>query len=321
MDQRFDPEDYTIGWICALDLEFTAALAILDERHPRLPQDEQDDNAYEFGRVGHYNIIIACLPSGLYGITSAARVATNMRRSFPSITAALMVGIGGGAPVLPENDIRLGDVVVSKPVAESGGVLQYDFGKTVVEGKFVQTGVLNKPPNIFLNAMAKIKAEYSLHQNSIDSTITTILENGSFPNDFARPPVGSDQLFEAHYDHTFGKISCDQCDYHMEIERPSRPRDQPYFHYGLVASANQVMRHGLTRDKLSREKGVLCFEMEAAGLMDELPSLIIRGICDYSDSHKNKVWQPYAALVAAAFAKELLLQLPLRGKLPDTQVL
>ncbi|KAK6347227.1 hypothetical protein TWF696_007300 [Orbilia brochopaga] len=70
------------------------------------------------------------------------------------------------------------------------------------------------------------------------------------------------------------------------------------------------MKHGKTRDKLSRETGVLCFEMEAAGLMDELPCLVIRGICDYSDSHKNKIWQSYAALVAAAYAKDLLLRLP-----------
>ena len=50
--------------------------------------------------------------------------------------------------------------------------------------------------------------------------------------------------------------------------------------------------------------------MEAAGLMDHFPCLVIRGICDYSDSHKNKRWQPYAAAVAAAYAKELLSLIP-----------
>ena len=98
------------------------------------------------------------------------------------------------------------------------------------------------------------------------------------------------------------------------VERAPRSHDQPHIHYGLIASGNQVMKHGITSDRLAREKGVLCFEMEAAGLVDELPSLIIRGICDYSDSHKGKVWQPYAALSAAAFAKELLLRLPFRGQ-------
>jgi nucleoside phosphorylase len=77
-------------------------------------------------------------------------------------------------------------------------------------------------------------------------------------------------------------------------------------HYGLIASGNQVMRHGGTRDRLRRELDVLCFEMEAAGLMDRFPCLVIRGICDYADSHKNKCWQAYAAATAAAYAKELL---------------
>ncbi|KAJ4248105.1 hypothetical protein NW762_012875 [Fusarium torreyae] len=60
------------------------------------------------------------------------------------------------------------------------------------------------------------------------------------------------------------------------------------------------------RKKLAEEKDVLCFEMEAAGLMNHFPCLVIRGICDYSDSHKDDQWQGYAAMAAAAFAKDLL---------------
>src|SRR5690606_20569016 len=77
-------------------------------------------------------------------------------------------------------------------------------------------------------------------------------------------------------------------------------------HYGLIASGNQVMKDAFIRDKLAKEKDILCFEMEAAGLMNHFPCLVIRGICDYSDSHKNKEWQGYAAMTAAAYAKDLL---------------
>lgn len=52
--------------------------------------------------------------------------------------------------------------------------------------------------------------------------------------------------------------------------------------------------------------------MEAAGLMNDFPCLVIRGICDYADSHKNKQWQPYAAAVAAGYMKELLLTIPVQ---------
>ncbi|KAJ6258029.1 Vegetative incompatibility protein [Drechslerella dactyloides] len=307
MDRRLDSGDYTIGWICALPVELTAAVAILDERHPLLPQDEGDENAYEFGRVGSCNIIIACLPSGVYGVTSAASVAAQMRRSFPSIKAGLMVGIAGGAPMPPQRDIRLGDVVVSEPVPGFPGVLQYDFGKTVQEGRLVQTGVLNKPPKQFLTAIAKLKSR----QNSgINNIITDCLRHGNVPREFTRPPSYSDRLFYADYEHPSENASCDRCEVHKVVKRTTRQPDQPHIHYGLIASGNRVIKHGMTRDRLVRKYGMLCFEMEAAGLMDELSSLVIRGICDYSDSHKSKLWQPYAALSAAAFAKTLLLRLP-----------
>jgi hypothetical protein len=86
----------------------------------------------------------------------------------------------------------------------------------------------------------------------------------------------------------------------------SKDEDNPAIHYRLIASANQLMKDALIRVKLAAEMGVLCFEMEAAGLMNHFPCLVIRGICDYSDSHKNNGWQGYAAMVAAAYAKDLL---------------
>jgi nucleoside phosphorylase len=92
--------------------------------------------------------------------------------------------------------------------------------------------------------------------------------------------------------------------------RSDRDETEPVIHYGTIASANQVMRDGVTRDQWGREAGARCFEMEAAGLMNNFPCLIIRGICDYADSHKNKRWQGYAAATASAYAKELLAEIP-----------
>lgn len=70
------------------------------------------------------------------------------------------------------------------------------------------------------------------------------------------------------------------------------------------------MRHGVTRDKIAHEQGVLCFETEAAGLEDASKYLIIRGICDYADSHTSNLWHAYAAAAAAAYAKEVLSFIP-----------
>lgn len=70
------------------------------------------------------------------------------------------------------------------------------------------------------------------------------------------------------------------------------------------------MKNGIRRDETAQELNVLCFEMEASGLMGHFPCFVIRGICDYADSHKNNQWQEYAAAVAAAYVKELLSEIP-----------
>src|SRR5580658_6264858 len=150
--------DYTVAWVCALPLEMAAAKAMLDEIHPGLPTSPKDQNTYILGRICAHNVVIACLPSGVHGATSAATVASQMLFTFQSIRFGLMVGIGGGAPT-KEFDIRLGDVVVSKPTGGFGGVVQYDFGKTVAQGGFERTGSLNKPPQILLTAIAKLEAD------------------------------------------------------------------------------------------------------------------------------------------------------------------
>ncbi|KAN0087042.1 hypothetical protein V8E54_000730 [Elaphomyces granulatus] len=302
-------DDYTVAWICALPLETAAAKAMLDKTHLQLPQSAADDNAYMLGEISGHNIVIACLPSGVYGTISAATVAANMRTTFPSIRFGLMVGIGGGVPST-NNDIRLGDVVVSKPTGVLGGVVQYDYGKTVASGAFQQTGMMNQPPQVLLNAVARLHADEILGNNqSIVEVISNALNTNVQAKSrslFSRPADDHDRLFNSAYNHPPSDDTCINCDQRELIHRHPRTSDEPQIHYGLIASGNQVMKHGGTRDRLGKEYGMLCFEMEAAGLMNQLPCLVIRGICDYSDSHKNKHWQGYAALAAAAYARILL---------------
>ncbi|KAL5336660.1 hypothetical protein BJX70DRAFT_273667 [Aspergillus crustosus] len=123
---------------------------------------------------------------------------------------------------------------------------------------------------------------------------------------FDRQNAGPDVLLRSSYCHT-ERSTCIHCPHGMAVQREPRVGRTVTIHYGTIASGNQVMKDAITRDRLSSELGgVLCFEMEAAGLMNTLPCLVIRGIYDYSDSHKNASWQPFAAAVAAIYAKELL---------------
>ncbi|KAL3444762.1 purine and uridine phosphorylase [Aspergillus insuetus] len=281
---------------------------MLDEVHQPLSQSANDSNTYTLGRVGNHNIVIACLPTGIYGVISATASVVQMRFTFPQLQSALMVGIGGGAPTL-DFDIRLGDVVVSKPTGTSGGVIQYDYGKTTASGEFKRVGILDKPPILFLTAVAQLQAKYMVGKGQISQIVSkTLEENPGMKAMFSCPGKRHDFLYHGDYDHPALNTTCALCDSHQVIKRdPRREGELLRVHYGLIASGNQVIKHGQTRDRLAKELGILCFEMEAAGLMDQVPCLVIRGISDYSDSHKNKDWQGYAALTAAAYAKELLL--------------
>jgi len=306
---RLTHEQYTVGWVCVLLEERAAAVALLDERHQTLEQHPSDGNSYTLGRIGGLNIVIVVM--GVTGTNSAATVARDLLRTFTFIRFGLMVGIGGGVPGGPK-DIRLGDVVVSTPQNTYGGVIQYDFGKAIA-GQFKHSGSLNKPPMVLLNTCTRLASEHYLEDSKVPQYLTEI--KTKYPKvgpKLTYPGANHDLLFKADYKHEGEPSDCAACDKRNLIQRLDYRHDLtiPHIHHGLVASGNQVMRDGALREKYREELGILCFEMEAAGLMDSFPCLVIRGISDYSDTHKNDRWKGYAAATAAAYAKELLVTMP-----------
>jgi nucleoside phosphorylase len=289
--------DYTIAWICALPLELAASRAMLDEQHLPHPGIAGDDNTYVLGRIHRHNVVMACLP-GQYGTNNATIVATNLKRSFPSIRTTLMVGIAGRCP--SQADLYLGDVVVGTKV------IQYDMGKALGGGRFQETAIPKTPAPLLNSAVSTLQSTYMAHQASdrIAGLLRSRLPNLSRPDHL-------DRLFQASYEHHhLGAPTCDDYDPKKLQPRAGRRSNEPQIHYGVIASANRVMRNGKERDEIARRHSALCFEMEAAGIMDNVQYLPIRGICDYSDSHKDKVWQDYAATTAAAYARELLEVIP-----------
>jgi nucleoside phosphorylase len=302
MSLKLSCEDYTIGWVCALPVELAAAKAMLDEEHHNVHTGIDNENLYCMGSIAGHNVVIGCLPAGHIGNNTAATVAAQMLATFKGIKLGLMVGIGGGVPST-DTDIRLGDVVVSQPQQNFGGVVQYDFGKTTPSG-FGRTGLLNSPPQKLLSAVSSVRANEELGRSTLSQYLS---ELERFPR-FQRAKTGPDILFEAAYEHNHGGNTCDQCSTVRRQVRPQRESGaEVVVHYGTIASGNRVIKNAIERDRISADLGgVLCFEMEAAGLMNSFPCLVIRGICDYADSHKNKRWQPYASGTAAAYAKEVL---------------
>lgn len=287
-------------------------MEMLDEIFSPLDsQDMSDTNTYTLGRIGQHSVVIACLPAGQYGNTSATTVANNMLRTFSkSLRVGLMVGVGGGIPSAA-HDIRLGDVVISCPEGTVGGVVQYDMGKVGSGGEFLRIGSLNNPPRSLLTAVSSMRAAELRDDPRFPEYITKATERTTRTRkNFGQPNIKQDRLFKPEHDHLATANSCDDCLAEWEETMSERESRDPQPHYGIIASGNSVIKHARTREQLRQDTGALCFEMEAAGLMLDFPCIVIRGICDYADSHKNKQWQGYAALAAASYAKELLGYVP-----------
>jgi nucleoside phosphorylase/tetratricopeptide (TPR) repeat protein len=323
--------DFAIAIICALPLEAEAVEALFDEYYDRLGKHygkaPGDANAYINGRLGKHDVVLCYMPG--MGKRSAASVATGLKISYRGVKLALVVGICGGAPSPPEyREIFLGDVVISD------SVIEYDFGRQYPGGYRRKTGVqdtLGRPGQEIRTLLNGLRAENSrieLH-NRTQQYLQALQQKAAR---WSHPGV-SDVLFRAsylhkHYSHpspaecscfesdspeiiceeALGK-DCDElgCDSGQQIRcREVSGANQPSIYIGPVASADTVMKSGQHRDEITRREKVLGFEMEGAGVWDNVPCVIIKGVCDYADSHKNKLWQAYAAATGASVAKALL---------------
>ncbi|KAJ4992849.1 NACHT and ankyrin domain protein [Stagonosporopsis vannaccii] len=311
-------EQYTVGWICAVQCELNAARLVLrafGTIHADRPirYDTNDKNAYLLGRLHGHNVVVATLPNGQYGTSRATSVAENLLRSFPNVRLGLMVGIAGGAPSA-KNDVRLGDIVVGVPSSGIAGVFHYRSGKNVQGEGLIDTAHDDKPPALLLGAVSLLESKLLIEEpDGITSCVARALRGQAsrIVKEFERPDPSSDRLYASSFTHRDPGQSCTEiCDSEpaqiVDRAKWSERTDEPEVFLGLIASADELMKNALDRDAISREKDVLCFEMEAAGLTNAFPCLNVRGICNYADTHKNKQWKGYAALVAAAYATKLL---------------
>lgn len=296
-------DEYTVAIICPLEVEMSAARYMLDDEHARLPNNDGDPNRYILGEMSGHNVALGFLPHGSQGIGAAATVAVHMKRTFSSVQLRLLVGIGGGIPS-NENDIRLGDVVVGMPEGTHNGVVQYGLGRETTDG-FVRKGFLCPPPEEWRNVVVEMKSDHRIRPCRTSEFLLEMLRKYPRLDEYYRPAPEKDILFSSDNVHVENESSCDKCDKHNVI--PSRNPIESKIFYGTIASGDKVIKDASVRDMISRSvDSAICFEMEAAGLSNSFPCIVIRGICDYADSHKNDDWHPYAAAVAAACAKELL---------------
>jgi nucleoside phosphorylase len=326
--------EFEIAVICALPLEFNAVEALFDEHYDgcglAYGKQHGDANWYRTGRVCQHNIVLTCLPG--MGKGSAASVASSLQVSFPRISLTLLVGICGGVPFpSQQTEIILGDVVISDRVVE------YDFGRQYPD-RFQRKGVVKETlsgPNRDMRSFLSALKTHMSHDQLQDKLLDHLQDLQKHPDSrWKYPGTAEDQLFQTSYRHKHHHpppdVSCICMDCYSSLDRVcdkalendcgklgcmegliqrsrlSVGRPKPQVHFGSLASADTVMKSGEHRDQLAETEKVIGFEMEGAGIWDNLPCVIIKGVCDYADSHKNKVWQDYAAATAASGTKAFL---------------
>ncbi|KAH6838332.1 hypothetical protein B0I37DRAFT_348419 [Chaetomium sp. MPI-CAGE-AT-0009] len=334
-------EQFHVAIVCALPLEFDAALSQLDEvwddepGSPAFGKAPNDLNTYVNGRIWQHNVVLVLLPNRM-GKVNAAVVASDLRHSYPNVRVTLLVGICGGVPKSGDDEILLGDVVISR------SLVQYDFGREYPDGfrrKNSAKDNLTGPNHEIMSILNMLDTDYrNLTRQRAVSFLRDLQQRKP---KYAFPRDAQDRLFQPEYRHKHqGSPDCECRDHNNELdpvcekamessceevgcedgflvqrsrldERVANADDDaafdPAIHVGSVGSGDTVMKSAIRRDKIAEKEGIIAFEMEAAGIWEHQPCLVVKGVCDYADSHKNKKFQDYTAATASSVAKALLM--------------
>lgn len=208
--------------------------------------------------------------------------------------------------------------------------MQYDLGKQRLDNEYERVGFLAPPPNVLLKALTVLKANQMMGKSRMSKILLGMQHQLDTSKGFLHPGSENDQMFisaSTSFEHRGGKPKCDQCQCQCQVSfsarlasRNKRSSTDPEVHYGIIASGNTILNDAKHRDELAialkRRTGgdCICFDSWAAGVMNDFPCVVIRGISDYADSHKDDRWGKYAAMTAAAYAKELLGAVPSRRR-------
>ncbi|KAL8378532.1 hypothetical protein RB599_008374 [Gaeumannomyces hyphopodioides] len=342
--QPADRNGFHIAIICALPFESNAVDLLFDEFYDDASYGRVvgDTNSYTTGRVGNHAVVLLVLPN--MGKETAAACSRSLQSSFPNINLALIVGVCGGLPSVPakdvlprvgddtERDLFLGDVVIST------SIVNYDFGRQYM-GQFVvkssledSLGRANSDIRGLLTLFQRERDFGLLHSKAtrnLERLQSAAVERGRWAT-YHAPPEDTDNVFPEYYEHAHYNKECDACNANhfcegvsdlscneagcnLALSKPRRNRQQgrplglfPQIFMGRVASGNAVMKSGRHRDQVAKNNRVIAFEMEGAGAWDQVPCIVVKGVCDYADSHKNKEWQNFAAATAASVAVAIL---------------
>ncbi|KAL8364889.1 hypothetical protein RB595_003936 [Gaeumannomyces hyphopodioides] len=336
-----DRSGFHLAIICALRIESDAVRLLFDDIYEtKYGRETGDTNTYTTGRIGNHAVVLLLLPG--MGMEASAVGARSLQSSYTNIKLALIVGICGGLPQIRGRDAFLGDVIISK------SIVNHDFGRRYPD-KFVVRStkdILGQTNNDIRGLLELLEGKDELDRlqkkaraNLVTLQAAATAADKEWGTSYSPPTDATDRMFRADYEHSHHREDCDDCDADPPrfCERasklscdeagcktgrcaPRRNRQQerpvelvPQVFIGRVACGNAIMKSGKHRDAVAKEHDVIAFEMEGAGAWKEVPCVVVKGICDYADSHKNKEWQDFAAATAASVAAAILNQYEVSG--------
>ncbi|KAL7794257.1 nucleoside phosphorylase domain-containing protein [Trichoderma ceciliae] len=296
-------DEYEIAIVCALALEYDGVSLLFDQFRDQdgdsYGRAVGDLNTYTTGRIGKFNVVLALLAHT--GKANAASAVAGMRSSYACLRLVLLVGICGGVPQLGQDEILLGDVVISK------SVVQYDFHKQYPDD------IVRK--NTFEDNLSKPLGLERLHER----TAYFLRQLQQARQSYNYPGTAEDKLLDSTYRHKHRASRTCVCrkSGQLELEHDlTKKRElenakdskaqEPAIHFGAIASGDTVMKSDAHRDEISREENVIAFETEGAGAWEEMPCIIVKGVCNYADCHKSDKWMRFAAATSASAAKAVL---------------
>ena len=337
-------DEFEIAIVCALKVEYDAVSLLVDEFWDGTSGSSYDEapgdpNLYRAGRIGKVNVVLVLLSD--MGKATSASSTTSLAMSYSGLKLMLLTGICGGVPrtrTVPE--LILGDVVISS------SVIQYDLGRQFPDQfamKDNPTDILRRPQRSIRNLVSIV--DTGLERNAVEERTGHLLwELQQKSAEYKHPGADKDLLINAssHHRHRGPQPPKDPCMCHssdvgavceesrgmscetlgcldnliprkrletkqlmQEAER-SIDAQSPSIFVGPFGSGDKVLKSARDRDEMAEKYGVLAFEMEGAGAWDVIPCIVIKGVCDYADSHKNKRWQAFASATAASAMRALL---------------
>ncbi|KAF5597253.1 hypothetical protein FPCIR_3680 [Fusarium pseudocircinatum] len=283
-----------VAVVCALTREYDAMPRLGPFEEEEVEEITKDYGAYRYGRVDSLHLVVAS-PSKK-GRAAMTVMAAFFRSRFRNLKLVILTGICGGIPsAVTGHDLLFGDVVIDSRRLDAGGqvtgikIEQDSGGCSTTWARGLRSAVETD------DCLGYFKAR-----------IMDFLEQLQQVAPAKKLPC--DELGCSN-DHL---VQRDSVDYKRKLEDDGRADEAqtPNVILGPVMSTDDVLRDPEKRDNLGT-KGTVAIEMEADAVCEVFPCIVIKGVSDYADSHKNDAYQDYASATAAS-ATMVMLVIPER---------